>query len=105
MNESSSESLASSSVIMPRIVPQVPTAHSATEHGLTRFSTPSMTLPSAPPSEVGSSPSLVDAMSSSSVSSDEAMYEDSRSRVLVSPRLAAQDVEYVMLFDSSSDDE
>ncbi|KAJ8488127.1 hypothetical protein ONZ51_g3759 [Trametes cubensis] len=105
VNESSSESLASSSVIMPRIVPQVPTAHSATEHGLTRFSTPSMTLPSAPPSEVGSSPSLVDAMSSSSVSSDEAMYEDSRSRVLVSPRLAAQDVEYVMLFDSSSDDE
>ncbi|CDO73092.1 hypothetical protein BN946_scf185007.g146 [Trametes cinnabarina] len=106
MNESSSESLASSSVIMPDLVPQPPSMRSANEQVYTRFSTPSMTMPSSPPSEGGSSMSLVDVPSSpSSTSSDEAMYVDSRSRVLASPQVHAQDVEYVMLFDSSSEDE
>ncbi|KAL7285558.1 hypothetical protein ACG7TL_000662 [Trametes sanguinea] len=106
VNESSSESLASSSVIMPGNVPQPPSTQSTTEHVYTRFSTPSATMPSAPPSEGGSSISLVDIPSSpSSTSSDEAMYEDSRSRVLVSPQVLARDVEYVMLFDSSSEDD
>ncbi|KAJ3002957.1 hypothetical protein NUW54_g5564 [Trametes sanguinea] len=106
VNESSSESLASSSIIMPGNVPQPPSTQSTTEHVYTRFSTPSATMPSAPPSEGGSSISLVDMPSSpSSTSSDEAMYEDSRSRVLVSPQVLARDIEYVMLFDSSSEDE
>ncbi|KAI0361037.1 hypothetical protein OH77DRAFT_1417236 [Trametes cingulata] len=106
LNESSSESLASSSVIMPQTAPQPPSTRSAAEHVYTRLSTPSMTLPSAPPSEGGSSVSLIDIpSSSSSSSSDDAIYEDSRSRVLVSPALTPQDVEYVMLFDSSSEDE
>ncbi|OSD06218.1 hypothetical protein PYCCODRAFT_1475052 [Trametes coccinea BRFM310] len=106
VNESSSESLASSSVIMPGNVPQPPSTQSTTEHVYTRFSTPSATMPSAPPSEGGSSISLVDMPSSpSSTSSDEAMYEDSRSRALLSPQMLARDIEYVMLFDSSSEDE
>ncbi|KAI9056980.1 hypothetical protein FKP32DRAFT_1661460 [Trametes sanguinea] len=106
VNESSSESLASSSIIMPGNIPRPPSTQSTTEHVYTRFSTPSATMPSAPPSEGGSSISLVDMPSSpSSTSSDEAMYEDSRSRVLVSPQVLARDVEYVMLFDSSSEDE
>ncbi|KAI0363146.1 hypothetical protein BV20DRAFT_975992 [Pilatotrama ljubarskyi] len=106
LNESSSESLASSSVIMPQTAPQPSSTRSASEHRHTRISTPSMTLPSGPPSEGGSSVSLIDVPSSgSSSSSDDAIYEDSRSRVLVSPALTHQDAEYVMLFDSSSEDE
>ncbi|KAI8981131.1 hypothetical protein BD414DRAFT_464073 [Trametes punicea] len=105
VNDSSSESLASSSVIMPDIVPQPPSTRSATEHLYARLSTPSVTLPSSPPSEGGSSVSFVDIPSPSLASSDDVVYEDSRSRVLVSPELAARDIEYVMLFDSSSEDE
>ncbi|KAI0778720.1 hypothetical protein BD413DRAFT_116175 [Trametes elegans] len=107
MNESSSESLASSSVIMPQTAPQPSSAtRSAAEHVFAHLTTPSATLPSSPLSEGGSSVSLIDMPDSvSSSDDDDAMYEDSRSRVLVSPRLAARDVEYVMLFDSSSEDD
>ncbi|OJT04449.1 Protein NBR1 -like protein [Trametes pubescens] len=106
VNESSSESLASSSVIMPQPT-QPSSTPSVVDHVPTRFSTPSVTVPSAPPSDGGSSVSLLDAVSSadSSDDDDEAMYEDSRSRVLVSPSLVPQDIEYVMLFDSSSEDD
>ncbi|KAI1793192.1 hypothetical protein LXA43DRAFT_886348 [Ganoderma leucocontextum] len=103
MNEpTSDESLAASSVIMPQSVPQSASGRSMTEH---RFSTSSMTAPSAPPSEIGSAISLLDVPSSSSSDDDDAVYEDSRSQVIVSPAADAQDVEYVMLFDSSSEDD
>ncbi|TBU25294.1 hypothetical protein BD311DRAFT_700421 [Dichomitus squalens] len=104
MNEpSSDESLAASSVIMPRTAGQTVSARSSIEH---QFSTSSMTVPSAPPSEIDSSVSLLD-VSSSSSSDDEdyAVYEDSRSQFVPSPAADAQDVEYVMLFDSSSEDD
>ena len=101
MNEpSSDESLAASSVIMPNSVSLPGSAHTNTVH---RFSTSSMSFPSAPPSEVDSSVSLLDVPSSNS-SDDDAIYEDSRSQVIASPE-APQDVEYVMLFDSSSSED
>lgn len=100
MNEpSSDESLAASSVIMPRSVSPPGSAHTTTAQ---RFSTSSMSFPSAPPS-VGSSVSLIDASSDSD--DDDAIYEDSRSRVITSPEVAPPDVEYVMLFDSSSEED
>lgn len=104
MNDpSSDESLAASSIIMPQSVPQSASG-SIIER---RFSTSSMTVPSAPPSEIGSAISLLDVPSSSSSDDDDAVYEDSRSQVIVSPAGDgdAQDVEYVMLFDSSSEDD
>ncbi|KAI0639950.1 hypothetical protein C8Q77DRAFT_1164747 [Trametes polyzona] len=104
LNESSSESLAASSVIMPQAA-QPEATRSTIEFVPTRYSTPSITVPSFPPSEGSSSVSLVDVPSSNSSASDDAMYEDSRSRVLVSPPLVPQDIEYVMLFDSSSEDD
>ncbi len=101
MNDpSSDESLAASSIIMPQSVPQSASGRSITEH---QFSTSSMSFPSAPPSEIGSVISLLDVPYSSSSDDDDAVYEDSRSQVIVSPAADAQDVEYVMLFDSSSE--
>ncbi|KAH9858338.1 hypothetical protein C2E23DRAFT_803657 [Lenzites betulinus] len=103
-NESSSESLASSSIIMPR--PARPSSAQFTVADVpTRFSTPSITLPSSPHSSGGSSVSLLDVPSSDSSDDDDAIYEDSRSRVLVSPSQVPHDVDYVMLFDSSSEDD
>lgn len=84
---------------------QPSSTRSTVDHVPTRFSTPSVTMPSSPMSEGGSSVSLLDVISSNASSDDEAMYEDSRSRVLVSPSQVPQDIEYVMLFDSSSEDE
>ncbi|KAI0673673.1 hypothetical protein C8Q78DRAFT_967789 [Trametes maxima] len=103
-NESSSGSMASSSIIMPGTALQPSSTHSVNEHMFTHFSTPSATIQSGPLSDGGSSVSLIDVMSSSS-SDDDAIYEDSRSRVLVSPRMVSRETEYVMLFDSSSEDE
>ncbi|TFK95036.1 hypothetical protein K466DRAFT_508551 [Polyporus arcularius HHB13444] len=104
MNEpSSDESLASSSVIMPQSVPQSVSAHATTER---RFSVSSITIPSAPPSEGGSSISLLDVPSSSSSDEDDEVYVDSRSHVVDSSEVeAGQDVEYVMLFDTDSSSE
>ncbi|PIL31453.1 hypothetical protein GSI_06154 [Ganoderma sinense ZZ0214-1] len=106
MNDpSSDESLAASSIIMPQSVPQSASGGSIIER---RFSGSSMTVPSAPPSEIGSAISLLDVPSSSSSDDDDAVYEDSRSQVIVTPVVDAQDaqdVEYVMLFDSSSEDD
>lgn len=98
----SDESLAASSIIMPQSVPHSASGRSITEH---RFSISSMTVPSAPPSEIGSAISLLDIPSSSASDDDDAIYEDSRSQVIVSSAADAQDVEYVMLFDSSSEDD
>ncbi len=104
MNEpSSDESLASSSVIMPQSVPQSVSARATTER---RFSVSSITIPSAPPSEGGSSISLLDVPSSSSSDEDDEIYVDSRSHVVDSSEVeAGQDVEYVMLFDTDSSSE
>ncbi|KAI0800737.1 hypothetical protein C8Q74DRAFT_1238467 [Fomes fomentarius] len=103
MNETSSdESLASSLVIMPHAVQQ--TVSGRTTEGA-RFSTSSMTIPSAPSSIGGSSISLLDAVSSTSSDDDDAMYEDSRSREVPTPEAPVQDAEYVMLFDSSSSED
>ena len=87
---------------MPHSVQQSASAQSATEH---RFSSSSITIPSAPPSEGGSSISLLDVPSINSSDDDDAVYEDSRSRVISSPEIRAEDVEYVMLFESSSEDD
>ena len=101
---SSDESLAASSVIMPEIAPQA-TAPSGIER---QFSVSSMTVLSALSSESDSSVSLLDVPSSNSSDDDDdddddAAYEDSRSQVITSPVEHAQDVEYVMLFESSSE--
>ena len=100
---SSDESLAASSVIMPEIAPQA-TAPSGIER---QFSVSSMTVLSALSSESDSSVSLLDVLSSNSSDDDDddddAAYEDSRSQVITSPVEHAQDVEYVMLFESSSE--
>ncbi|KAI0652399.1 hypothetical protein C8Q79DRAFT_1081591 [Trametes meyenii] len=103
-NESSSGSLASSSIIMPGTALQPSSTRSVNDHVFTHFSTPSATIQSGPPSDSGSSVSLIDALSSSS-SDDDAIYEDSRSRMLVSPTMVPREMDYVMLFDSSSEDE
>ena len=84
---------------MPQTAAQSASARSTTR----RFSASSLTIPSAPPSEGSSSISLLEVPSDSD--DDDAAYEDSRSRVISSPAISAQDVEYVMLFDSSSDDD
>ena len=105
MNEpSSDESLAASSVIMPQSVPQSVSARATTVH---RFSSSSLTIPSAPPSDGGSSISLLDVPSSSSSDDDDEIYVDSRSHVVTSPTeiQVGPDVEYVMLFDSSSSED
>ena len=99
---SSDESLAASSVIMPEIAPQA-TAPSGIER---QFSISSMTVLSSLSSESDSSGSLLDVPSSNSSDDDDdddAAYEDSRSQVITSPVEHAQDVEYVMLFESSSE--
>lgn len=103
MNETSSdESLASSLVIMPHAIQQTVSGH--TTEGA-RFSTSSITIPSAPSSIGGSSISLLDAVSSTSSDDDDAMYEDSRSQEVPTPEAPVQDAEYVMLFDSSSSED
>ncbi|CCM03800.1 uncharacterized protein FIBRA_05948 [Fibroporia radiculosa] len=99
-------SLASSSVIMPRSMENI----SAPAEAIPRCATTvdsAPTLPSSPPSEDGSldsSMSLVDVPSSPISDDDEDAYADSRSR-FVSPNNHAQEVEYVMLYDSSSSED
>ena len=69
MNEpSSDESLAASSIIMPRTVPQSTSVPSPIEQ---QFSTSSMGVLSAPPSEADSSVSLLDVPSSDSDDDDD----------------------------------
>lgn len=111
---SGEESLASSSVIMPPVI-EVPTLTSA---GPTAEAT-SLTTPSHPPSDDGSfdsSISLLDAPSSPSDEEDEAIYHDTRSRILPTPAepttrtppqatIQEQDIEYVVLYDTSSEED
>ncbi|OCH89566.1 hypothetical protein OBBRIDRAFT_794149 [Obba rivulosa] len=111
-NSSADESLASSSIIMPSSAPERSSAASMSiRHVPHTSSTLSCAIPSAPASEdgsFGSAPSLVDLEVSSPTLSDDdddAVYEDSRSQVLVSPPRHARDAEYVMLYETSSEDE
>jgi len=107
-------SLASSSIIMPQPA-QERTAPlgEARERDDTIDSahTLSATLPSTPPSETDSfdsSISLVDAPVSpldDDDDDDEAIYEDSRSHVVISPVQRVQEVQYVLLYDSSSSED
>ncbi|TCD64312.1 hypothetical protein EIP91_004259 [Steccherinum ochraceum] len=95
---SGEDSLASSSVIMPRPLEDV-------EAAVNTPASPSITIPSNPPSDDGSfesSISLIDAPSSPSIGEDEAIYEDSRSNAFAErPR----DLEYVVLYDTSDEEE
>ncbi|CAL1694541.1 unnamed protein product [Somion occarium] len=108
-NESSGEeSLAASSVIMPHVLHVEPVFNSA---GPSAAAT-SFTTPSSPPSDDGSfdsSVSLLDAPSSPSDDEDEAIYHDSRSRILPTPAevpvTVDHDIEYVVLYDTSSEED
>ncbi|THH31949.1 hypothetical protein EUX98_g2227 [Antrodiella citrinella] len=96
---SGEDSLASSSVIMPRPLESIAATANAPGSGS------SITVLSNPPSDDGSfesSISLLDAPSSPSVEGDDAIYEDSRTNAAVNrPR----DLEYVVLYDTSSSEE
>ena len=108
-NEDSS--LASSSVIMPHSAQDrdiMPDAAAIRERAGTVSSVPttSLTIPSGPSSEDGSSESsasLVDAPASSVSEEDEVAYELSRSQI--APAARQQEIEYVMLYDSSESEE
>lgn len=98
--ESSDESLAASSVIMPP-----PPSLTADTQLSTQSSVPtSLTAPSGPLSDDGSldsSISLVD-LPSPSISDDEEIYHDSRASA---PADQTGDAEYIVLYDTSSEDE
>jgi next to BRCA1 gene 1 protein len=109
--QSSDESLAASSVIMP----PAPSAHSigATTRASANISVPgtSISIPSTPPSDDGSfdsSISLINIPSSPSINDeDDEDYQDSRSRlasVATSPAILERDLEYVVLYDTSSEE-
>jgi len=100
-------SLDSSTVIMPQSV-------DASEHGSSSVAPPasvsSVTIPSNPPSDDGSFDSSVSLIEVPSDDEDDAMYEDamyedSRSRVIVSPVPRARELDYVVLYDTSSSGE
>jgi len=101
LSSAEDESLAASSVIMPHAAPE------RTSTSSVRIPTLSVTIPSGPLSDDGSfssSMSLVDLPSPTSDDDDE-VYEDSRSRVVPTPSDQLREVEYVMLYDSSSEEE
>ena len=98
-HSSGEDSLASSSVIMPRPLEDVEATPAAVA------SASSITIPSAPPSDDGSfesSISLIDAPSSPSIADDDAIYEASRSQVQATTGDRPRDLEYVVLYDTSS---
>ncbi|PCH34161.1 hypothetical protein WOLCODRAFT_160653 [Wolfiporia cocos MD-104 SS10] len=112
---SADHSLASSSVIMPQPVQDQPASPAAPrpQRSDTTGSefTVSVTVPSRPSSDTGSfnsSISLVDVPASPVSDDDDAVYEHSRSVVVTNPAdrvNRVQDVEYVMLYESSSEDD
>lgn len=106
-NEDASEkSLAASSVIMP----PAPSAGAETGVSAGISAPPSTTVLSGPPSDDGSfdsSMSLIDAPSSPSIEGiddDEDLFQDSR-EIVVSPIDAPRDIEYVVLYDTSSSED
>lgn len=105
-DDGSDESLAASSVIMPSAA----TTQTHTPPASTGVSgPPSTAVPSSPLSDDGSfdsSLSLIDAPVSSIEDEDEEIFQDSRERVVATPVDGpAQDMEYVVLYDTSSSEE
>ena len=102
-SESGEDSLAASSIV----VPLAPSMEGAT-HVSTGLSVPSLTAPSAPLSDdgsFGSSPSLISMPSTAENENDEEddeVYQDSRSRIATSPVAIERELEYVVLYDTSS---
>lgn len=104
---SGEESLAASSVIMP------PTIEMPILTSRPTVATSTLTTPSHPLSDDGSfdsSISLLDAPSSPSDEEDEAIYHDTRSRILPvpvapEPTTREQDIEYVVLYDTTSEED
>lgn len=86
-------------------MPPAPSMGAATRAS-TGLSIPSLTDPSAPLSDDGSfdsSMSLVNVPSSPSIDEeDDEIYQDSRSRIAASPTMLERDLEYVVLYDTSS---
>ena len=110
MNHDSSgeESLAASSIVV------APTIDLPTLTSRPTVATTTLTTPSHPPSDDGSfdsSLSLLDAPSSPSDDEDEAIYRDTRVRLLptevqpIQPTTLEQDIEYVVLYDTASSGE
>lgn len=100
---SSEESLAASSVI----VPPAPSAGAQTHQSTGMSVAPSTTVPSSPLSDDGSfdsSLSLIDAPSSPSIASaDDEIFQDSREAA--SPVDPTRDMEYVVLYDTTSSED
>ena len=112
--ESSSESsLASSSIVMPQSAP-FPSSN-VSEQAMrdsvelsSAMSSSPITAPSKPPSDTGTDSDSVSLISiPSDDDDDESAWEDSRSHVMVTPPAegVARGMEYVVLYDSSSDEE
>ena len=97
-DDGSEGSLASSSIIMPASA-NGPLSQMAIQ-STAGTSTSSVTEPTVAPSEAEDSDSVSLISIPSSNDDDESAWEDSRSQVIVSPQ-----VEYVVLYDSSSDEE
>ena len=98
LDDGSEGSLASSSIVMPASA-NGPLSQMAIQ-STAGMSTSSVTEPTVAPSEAEDSDSASLISIPSSNDDDESAWEDSRSQVIVSPP-----VEYVVLYDSSSDEE
>lgn len=105
-SDNSAESLASSVVIMPQPLDRnLTTVGSGEQSAPTSGPALSFTIPSGPPSEDGSfasSASLINVPSSPEDEEDDAAFEDSRSHIIESPLEHPRDLEYVVLYDTSS---
>ena len=106
-DDASDGSLAASSVIMP----PVPSTGAETHASAGVSVGPSTTAPSSPASDDGSfdsSMSLIDAPSSPSIDAiddDEDIFQDSREIVVSPNNEAPRDLEYVVLYDTSSSED
>lgn len=105
-DDASDESLAASSVIMP----PAPSAGAGTQTSTRLSIITSTTVPSSPASDDGSfdsSMSLIDAPSSPSIEGldDEDIFQDSREIVVSPANEASHDIEYVVLYDTSSSED
>ena len=109
--ESSDESLAASSIIMPPAPSVGANTQTSTNTGAPRSPT-ILTAPASDDGSYDSSMSLIDPPSSPSIEDidgleddeDEDIFQDSR-EVVVSPTDAPHDVEYVVLYDTSSSED
>lgn len=106
-DDTSDESLAASSIIIPS-APSAPSGDAGTRTVSVESSLPaSVTAPSGALSDDGSfdsSISLIDVPSSPSANDDDDLYQDSRTHI-TSPVGRSNEVEYVVLYDTSSSEE